>query len=426
MRRAPPPLDVEVLFGPVAAEKALGLAVSGGVDSLALMVLASEWAPRHGVRLRVFTVDHGLRPQARDECQFVVETAHKLGLEAELLQWQGDKPAANIQAAARAARYRLLGEAMKANEIKVLASAHQCEDQAETVLMRLGHGSGLEGLQGMQPLTHQHGMQLFRPLLGVGRAELAALVAKQGLVPVDDPSNRQTSFERVRWRHELTRLDALGLDARRICDFAGRAGRADAALDYYADEALAKIARLSAMGMVRLDRAGLFALPEEIGLRIFRRSLAWCGGQRKPFALSAVEALLEQLRADAKAPARTLCGAVVRARPDWIELVRETRHLPQDPMVVDEGATAVWDERFRVENRNRDWPIRVGPGKGVTRRMAEAVLQMQLPDPAIALNGAPLVWRGDGEILAIGGCVLSEDVRVGPSGWGANLKQIGS
>lgn len=413
--------DLDQLFAPVAEEKAIGLAVSGGVDSLALMLMAHEWALGRQIALKVFSVDHRLRPQSGDECAFVQQVATRLGLEAEILRWEGEKPRAGLQAAARAARYRLLFAAMKAQAIKVLATGHQCEDQAETVLMRLAHGSGLEGLKGMEALSARDGVVLFRPLLGLGRAQLAARVAEAGLEPVDDPSNTQIAFERVRWRVEMRRLAELGLDAQRLYDFGERVTRADAALDHYTEQSLAKVGRLSSFGTVRLDVGELMRLPEEIGLRILRRSLGWAGGGQRRFALGEIEALFAGLCESREIAPRTMCGARVRTREGFVELVRENRHLPEASVMVDGGAVELWDQRFLIVNRNRDWPIRVGVGKGVTRRMAESVLQGAVEDPVAALRTTPIVWRGDGEILAIGGRTLSEDVKVELSGWAADL-----
>ena len=164
------------LFAPVAGRAVLGLAVSGGGDSLALMLLAARWARALATppRLIVYTLDHRLRPEAAAEAAFVVETAAGLGLAARALCWPGAKPASGRPAAARAARYRLIGAAMLADGAELLLTAHHRDDQAETVLMRLAHGSGLEGLRGMARFADVEGVPVFRPLLEVAPAELRA------------------------------------------------------------------------------------------------------------------------------------------------------------------------------------------------------------------------------------------------------------
>src|SRR5690606_3666746 len=139
-------LDPTQLFAPVANEKTIGLAISGGADSLALMLLHAAWADPGKPTAIVYTLDHGLRPEARGEAEMVVREAERLGLQARLISWTGEKPSTGRQEAARAARYRLIGEAMGEDGARVLLTAHHRRDQAETVLMRLAHGSGVSGL----------------------------------------------------------------------------------------------------------------------------------------------------------------------------------------------------------------------------------------------------------------------------------------
>lgn len=418
--------DVERLFEPIAGATRLALAVSGGADSLGLLLLAQQWALAHGVALQVYTVDHGLRPQAHDECRFVLDCARQLDVPARILVWEGEKPDRHIQAAARAARYRLMAAAMAEDEIDILATAHHIEDQAETVLMRLAHGSGLDGLRGIEKLSSRDGITLFRPLLGLDKAQLQGLVADAGWQPVEDPSNMQPAFERVRWREELRNLAPLGLDARRVAEFARRTARADVALDCYARQALKDVASLSPLGVVRLDREKLHALPDEVGLRLLRRALTWVGAGSKPYALSSIESVFEELARGGELGGRTLCGTLVRADEAQILLAREDRHLPQEATIVEGGAVVEWDGRFAIENRNPDWPIKIVTGSGVTRAMAETVLAHPIADPADALKSAPVVWRGDGEILALGAFEISEEVRVAPTGWGRDLPRFGA
>src|SRR5690606_11025992 len=132
----------------------LALAVSGGADSLALMLLAHQHARATGAlhRFVVYSVDHGLRLEASDEVAFVLREAGRLGFVARGLRWDGPKPATGIQEAARKARYRLFADAMLRDGAEALVTAHHMGDQAETVLMRLAHGSGIEGLRGMDAI----------------------------------------------------------------------------------------------------------------------------------------------------------------------------------------------------------------------------------------------------------------------------------
>lgn len=322
VRRVDGGIDADALFAPLAGYRLLGLAVSGGPDSLALMLLAYRFAARAGQldRFAVYTVDHGLRPEAADEVAFVVGEAEKLGFRARALRWGGKKPATGIQAAARLARYRLIGAAMREDGAEALLTAHHLGDQAETVLMRMAHGSGIEGLRGMDGVARIEGVTIARPLLSVDPAVLRAVVDAAGIVPVTDPSNSDLDYERVRWRLMLPQLAALGLDARRLMRFAERMRDADEALDRLTLQALAEIAEAGAHQIV-INRSGYAALPRAVAVRVLQQALAGIGGSRKPHALAPVEALADRLRKGTVST--TLHGCVVSSGPAAIRIKAE-------------------------------------------------------------------------------------------------------
>ncbi|RYE87373.1 MAG: tRNA lysidine(34) synthetase TilS [Hyphomicrobiales bacterium] len=280
--------DPAAIFAPLDEFSRLGLAVSGGADSLALMLLAARYAdtPEARQRFFVYSVDHGLRPEAADEVAFVVAEAERLGFAARALRWEGDKPATGLQQAARKARYTLIAQAMDADRVPVLVTAHHMADQAETVLMRLAHGSGVEGLRGMDYFTELGDLKLVRPLLGVDPDQLKAIVAEAGLVPVTDPSNADLDYERVRWRQALPLLTALGLDPQRVGRFAERMRDADRALEQVASHAFAEIAFSAEPPEARFARDWLRAIPHAVAVRVVARTLDRIGGGQKPHALA--------------------------------------------------------------------------------------------------------------------------------------------
>lgn len=316
--------DPAALFAPLDEFPKLGLAVSGGADSLALMLLAASYAQAPEARRRfvVYSVDHGLRPEARDEVAFVLAEAEKLGFAARALRWEGEKPATSLQQAARKARYTLIAEAMEADGVPVLVTAHHRLDQAETVLMRLAHGSGIEGLRGMDYLSELGDLRVVRPLLGVDPEQLKALVAEAGLTPVIDPSNADLDYERVRWRQAMPLLAELGLDAPRIVRFAERMRDADRALEQLASRALARDVGVFPDGRSRgVTRAFLRTLPHAVAVRVIQRTLDAVGGGQKPHALGAVEALTDRLIRETFKT--TLHGCVIDADGETIRIVPE-------------------------------------------------------------------------------------------------------
>lgn len=321
---APSAIDVEALFAPLDEYRRLGLAVSGGPDSLALMLLADRHAEATGGRDRfiVYSVDHGLRPEAAVEAAFVVAEAEKLGFRARALRWAGEKPATGIQEAARLARYRLIAEAMGADGAEVLLTAHHSGDQAETVLMRMAHGSGPEGLRGMDYFAEIGDLKIVRPLLGIDPKDLRAFVDNAGLVPVTDPTNSDGDYERVRWRQAMPMLAELGLDARRLAKFAERMRDADRALESLASRALAEVVERPPPGdQIVIDRKRFMAVPRAIAVRVVQKALTLVGGSQKPHALAAVEALADRL---ILGPVRTtLHGCIVRSNRHTIRIAKE-------------------------------------------------------------------------------------------------------
>lgn len=409
--------DPEVLarlFAPAAGHRAVGLAVSGGPDSLALMLLAARWAALHEAppKLIVYSLDHGLRPEARDEVAMVLDAAARHGLAARGLEWTGAKPETGLQEAAREARYRLIGAAMREDGATLLLTAHHRGDQAETVLMRLAHGSGIEGLKAMTPMSQVEGIAVFRPLLDVEPGALAALVDEAGLTPARDPSNDDVAYERVRWRKLLPSLAEEGLDSGVLARLAARMAEADAALIQMADAAFAELVVLDGFGAASLPRAAFHALSPAIGRRLLGRVLNIVGGRQKPRALGQVERLYDQIAAGDLPRAATLLGAVVRLKGEALIVSREPgRALPDDIILLPQQGL-VWDQRFLITNVSDDVGLIAGATDFMPRHRLEDFLGFKVTTPAEAIRTAPLVRDGQGGVLALGGWSFDDRVKV--------------
>ena len=297
------------------------LAVSGGPDSTALLLLAARWrkARKRGPKLVAVTVDHGLRAEARREAAAVKRLARSLGVPHRTLRWSGRKPTTGLQEAARLERYRLLAKAARDCGARHVLTAHTLDDQAETVLIRLTRGSGISGLAAMARMS---------ALPGSERRDFAGPSAARG---AQDPADRDASQGRRRpcRRSEQPRsalhprpdceqampmLEREGLNAGRLALLARRVRRADVALEAAVDEAVAELAPLPwpKAGPIALP-AGRFArLPAEVSLRLLGRAVA-CAGNEGPVELGKLEALHAGLAAspDAARFRRTLAGAVV-------------------------------------------------------------------------------------------------------------------
>jgi tRNA(Ile)-lysidine synthase len=309
--------EAKTLFDGFAETPVLLLAVSGGPDSIALLVLAARWraARKRGPELLAITVDHGLRPDSAREARAVKRLAARLGVKHRTLRWNGPKPAAGLQEAARAMRYRLLGDAARAAGGSHVLTGHTLDDQAETVLMRFFRGSGITGLGGMKRrsfLPAPAPAFLCRPFLDLPKARLIATLQVAGIPFAADPSNADPRFTRVRVRALMPALAGEGLTARRLALLARRLQRAEAALEAAVDRAVDDLFSGRPRDvLISLDSRGFTDLPAEVGLRLLGRAVA-CVGNKEPVELGKLEALYEDLTGGGPARIRrTLAGALV-------------------------------------------------------------------------------------------------------------------
>ena len=296
------------------------IAVSGGGDSVALMWLAREWAKKKKLKLpHILTVDHGLRAESKRDAAFVVKAAKALKLKASVLSWKGAKPKSDIEAAARDARYRLMGAWCRRHKVRALYVAHTLDEQAETFLLRLARGSGLDGLSSMRavapfPLPEFADLKLVRPLLGFTRAELRSLLEQHGLGWREDPMNADSRFARARLRTIWPALENAGLSAGRIASAAAHLSRAREALEAATNDLLARASRTQD-DVLLLDAKALTTAPREIGLRALAHALNQTSGQLYRPRFEKLESLFDALTQSGPVPARTLHGCRIGRAP---------------------------------------------------------------------------------------------------------------
>lgn len=331
------------LLGPEFPEE-IGLAVSGGGDSMALLTLAHNWTHRFGLRLRVVTVDHGLRKESAGEARMVARECAALGHDHDILRWQGWEGAGNLQEAARAARLRLIDQWR--GELSHVLMAHTLDDQAETVLMRLARGSGVDGLAGMAAKRFVPGegagggFWVVRPLLEVRREDLRHYLRVLKGNWVEDPSNFDQRFDRVKMRQALEVLAPLGLDAPALAQTARRMGRAQEALRARAVAAAERGVR-ELWGDLLFDRDVLARLEEETRLRLLAAGLQYVSGQAYRPRARALEAATEQVLSGGRA---SLHGCLMRAERAEIRIFREYAAVAGTCVQVGD----VWDGRLRL------------------------------------------------------------------------------
>ena len=391
----------------------LGIAVSGGSDSMALLHLAAGWAGHAGLRIEAATVDHGLRAEAAEEAATVAQVCVTLGVPHQILRWDGRGAEGNLMAAARAARLDLLAAWALSRGLPAVALGHTMDDQAETLLMRLARGAGVDGLSGMADARDHGGVLWLRPLLGIRRESLRGWLTGRVIGWADDPTNDDPAYDRVRARQTIAALD---LPVEALARSAAHLAEARAAL---ADAALAAAAGFQAdHGMLRLPGTVLAASPE-IRRRLVAAALRWVTGADYPPRGEDVARLIAALTAGGQG---TLDGVIARTRDGWAEFLREPAAAARSVVPCRAGIPAqptetLWDRRWLVTGlpegaritaageaalAGRDWRAsglpRVALASSPAVRWGDRVV-LPLLDTACGIGARPL--RGSAEFTAI-------------------------
>jgi tRNA(Ile)-lysidine synthase len=365
---------------------------------MALLHLLWEFCDARQIRLHAVTVDHGLRPEAAGEAAYVSQVCAKIGIPHDTLVWDAWCGEGNLQSAARHARYQKMASWAQERGINTIATGHTADDQAETVLMRLARRSGVDGLSAMSGRTLREGITWVRPLLQTRREVLRNYLARRDIGWVDDPSNKDDRYDRIKARNALELLTPLGIDAEVLGEVAENMASARKALDWHTFLAAKHFVTLDA-GAVRIDEAELRLQPDEVQRRLLIRAINWVTqGYYAPRrgALANVTASL------ANGQAATLNGCHIRRIASRIWVFREFNAVRH----ADTGTRELWDGRWSLTGDHptaEDADLRV-------RALGLAGLE-QCTDwrmtgrPHVMLQSTPAVWRGDTLIAApLAGC----------------------
>lgn len=281
----------------LANEKNLAVAVSGGADSLALAILLSEWCAGKNIKLHALTVDHGLRPESAGEAKYVAKILKPFGISHKTLLWDGIKPKTKIQEAARDARYSLMSEYCSTKKIKFLFVAHHGQDQIETILFRIAKGTGLDGLIGMRPLSHlENGLTLVRPLLHLSHHDLCDTLKSKKIDWIEDPSNINERYARVRIRNVIDILENEGLTPNRISSLSERVAQSIDLIDYLIDKEYNNIVLYKDAQRIEINYDSLLSLPLAGKTRILKHIITSLMPHKKhPARLEDIERLVGKI-----------------------------------------------------------------------------------------------------------------------------------
>lgn len=360
----------------------VGLAVSGGGDSLALLLAVLDL----GGQVTVASVNHGLRPEAADECALVARICADHGVPHRVLHWTGWDGIGNLQDQARRARYRLLADWARAVGVADVALGHTADDQAETVIMALARGAGVDGLAGMAATTIKHDIRFHRPLLDASRADLRRYLRAAGQVWCDDPGNGDTAYERIRIRQAAAALAGLGLTPQALGQVARRMADAAEALGRQQDASAASMLAQQGDMLITCDLAGLSA---EQARRLVLAGMGWVNRALTPPRRDEQTRLVHQLRAHRPATLGgcrfSFDGPVLRIGREWAA-VRD--HIT--------ATNALWDRRWRLSGPHEAALHVAALGAGI-----DACPDWRLTGlPYATLQATPAVWRGEQLICA--------------------------
>ena len=364
----------------------VGIAVSGGGDSMALLHLAHRWSRTTGRPLAAVTVDHTLRDGSDREAAAVHEWCAAAGIDHTTLVWNTWDGHGNVQAAARTARYRLIADWADSKGIATLALGHTRDDAVETFLMRLARKAGIDGLAVMAHRFTRHDLTWLRPLWLVPRADLRAYLRRHEVRWIDDPSNDDVDFERIRIRKALDLLADTGLRPDALHHAAVAAAEARDALDHYTRQEARAHSRMDGPDLILTLPADL---PAETARRLRAKAIQWMGRLDYPPRHSSMEHLMTGLALEGK---HTLAGCLVTRDGNSLRLARELQAVRSLSTPTRER----WDGKWAFDGPHAD-DLDLRPlGDDIT----------QCPDwratglPRASLMAAPAVWQGDTLVAA--------------------------
>lgn len=361
----------------------IGIAISGGGDSTALLLLAAKWAAETGADLRAITINHRLRPEAAEEAAFVAALCARLNIAHTTREWTGWDGKGNLQDQARRARQDLISTWAHEQGIKVVALGHTVDDQAETFLMRLARRSGADGLSGMATTRESHGVKWLRPLLLQGREVLRAYLRDQGQDWCEDPSNQDPKYDRIKARQAMAALAPLGIDADVLMDVSLHMRSAANALRGQAHDMAKRIARFEG-GDILFDQRDLDAAGSEMAHRLLSAALRYVASADYGPRSHALSDLLQRLR---DGQANTLHGCLISSDKITLRIGRE----PQAALKAQGEIGVLWDGRWCIDGKQNQSLI--------LRALGEDGL-LQLPDwratglARSTLASMPSLWDG--------------------------------
>ncbi len=339
-------------FGPFESRPEIAVGVSGGADSLLLTLLLREWVLKKNGKLTALIVNHNLRSGSVAEIQRLKSWLNKYKINYKVFNWLGKKPKTGIQEIARSVRLRMLTEWCLKKGVLHLCLAHNLNDQAETFLIRLSRGSAVYGLSAMAPISVYKHVRFLRPFLFIEKERIIFTLRQMQQDWIEDPSNVNTTFQRVRMRNISSILDKEGIGNNRLSETSKNLGRAKAAILDNVSGLAAESVSIYPEGYVTLDREKFLQAPEEIRLRLLSHIFMCVSGKEFPPRLKNLERVDKLLHRPKSIIGSTLHGCQIESlkKPtlnNQVGFFREAASVWDKKTLLNKQAF-IWDNRFHV------------------------------------------------------------------------------
>jgi tRNA(Ile)-lysidine synthase len=322
----------------------LAIAVSGGSDSMALCFMLHQCLKKERVELTALIIDHKLRKDSSQEAEKTSITLKKHNIKHHIIPWLGPKPLSNLQEKARIARYTLLTNYCLEHNIPYLATAHQEDDQAENFIMRLNHGSGIYGLAGIPQTNIFNQVMIMRPLLNFSKKELQDFLKEQNIDWIEDPSNQNEKFTRVKARKILVKRPKL---TQVLINLTKIMARAKESIEYIVNQSMANLVTFFLQGYASFNLCQFNALPQEIKFRLLLKVLQKINTKEKPPRAERVEKLLNKLNSYKSFSASTLYGCLISRKKDVLIITPEVNNINQSFSIPEgEEGRISWEKKF--------------------------------------------------------------------------------
>ncbi|MCE2992593.1 MAG: tRNA lysidine(34) synthetase TilS [Alphaproteobacteria bacterium] len=305
----------------------VAVALSGGPDSMFLCIKLHEWAKDQSIDVIAIIVDHKLRPESTTEANTVSDFIHSYGIKSQILTWAHGDIKSNIQAKARSARYKLLTDYCKDNGINNLFLGHTLDDQAETIMMRIFRGTGIEGLKGIAAKSQKHGVTVLRPLLHTRKHQILDALAKNHISFVTDPSNNNEKFDRIKIRKILAMIYELYHESQaedifhRFNLLASNCSRSLSYILKRVDSVIVRHVSYNKKYNFALINTKVLKMHSEVKLRLFQQILTKVSKTKAPIRLKSLLNLIENISPN---KIMTLAGCEIHLRKEGIIVFQET------------------------------------------------------------------------------------------------------